>query len=106
MEGDPAGGAQALRASLDEIQSRGARHLVGWVLGLLAEAEALAGRPARPCACSIEAQALVAQTGERMYEAELDRLRGVLLPSSGASDRALEIATRQGAEMLVRRIHT
>jgi hypothetical protein len=48
----------------------------------------------------------VAATGERMYEAELERLRGVLLPSSGASDRALEIATRQGAEMLIRRIHT
>jgi predicted ATPase len=53
-----------------------------------------------------QAQELVAATGERMYEAELERLRGVLLPSSGASDRALEIATRQGAEMLVRRIHT
>jgi hypothetical protein len=79
LAGDPSGGARALRVSLDEIRSRGARHLVGWVLGLLAEAEALAGDTGEGLRLLDEAQALVAQTGERMYEAELDRLRGELL---------------------------
>ena len=79
VQGDPAGGARVLRASLDEIRSRGARHLVGWVLGLLAEAEALAGDTGEGLRLLDEARALVAQTGERMYEAELDRLRGELL---------------------------
>ena len=79
VEGDPAGGARSLRESLNQIQSRGARHLVGWVLGLLAEAEVLAGNADEGRRLLDEARALVAQTGERMYEAELDRLRGELL---------------------------
>jgi predicted ATPase len=65
--------------SLDEIKSRGARHLVGWALGLLAEAEALAGNTGESLRLLGEATALVTQTGERMYEAELDRLRGELV---------------------------
>jgi tetratricopeptide (TPR) repeat protein len=79
LAGDPAGGARVLRVSLDEIRSRGARHLVGWVLGLLAEAEALAGDAGEGLRLLDEARELVARTGERMYEAELDRLRGELV---------------------------
>jgi len=82
LDGEPAAGARMLRLSLDEIQSRGARHLVGWVLGLLAEAEALAGDTGEGLRLLGEARALVAQTGERMYEAELDRLRGELIRQS------------------------
>jgi tetratricopeptide (TPR) repeat protein len=78
MEGDPAGGARAVRVSLEEIRSRGARHLVGWVLGLLAEAEVLAGDADQGRRLLEEARALVERTGERMYEADLVRLQHIL----------------------------
>ena len=78
VDGDPAGGAGALRVSLKEIQSRGARHLVGWVLSLLAEAEVLAGNADEGLRLLDEARALVERTGERMYEADLVRLQHIL----------------------------
>ncbi|MEV6488266.1 hypothetical protein AB0M20_06465, partial [Actinoplanes sp. NPDC051633] len=79
FDGDPAGGARGLRKSLDAIRARGARHLVGWVLGLLAEAEGLAGNAEESARLLDEADALVELTGERIYEAELRRLRAVYL---------------------------
>ncbi|GIF00340.1 AfsR/SARP family transcriptional regulator [Paractinoplanes rishiriensis] len=81
LDGDPAGGVRSLRASLDEIRSRGARHLVGWVLGLLAEAEALAGNTGEGLRLLREARSLVAETGERMYEGNLDDLERRLAQS-------------------------
>ena len=78
LEGDPAGGAAAVLAGLDQIRARGARHLVGWVLGLLAEAYALDGRVAAARELLDEAFALVEETGERMYVDELTRLRDSL----------------------------
>jgi DNA-binding SARP family transcriptional activator len=112
LEGDPAGGASALRHHLDEIQSRGARHLVAWVLGLLAEAETLSGHVEEALRLLDEALAQVSRTGECMYEAELHRLRGQTLlagptPRAGDAGAALRdafaIARRHGAELLARR---
>jgi len=112
MDGDPAAGARALRANLDEIQSRGARHLVPWVLGLLAEAESRSGHHAEALRLLDDAVSQVARTGERMYEAELHRLRGQALLAAAprrtseartALQAALDIARQQGAELIVRR---
>jgi DNA-binding SARP family transcriptional activator len=112
LTGDPAGGARALRENLDEIQSRGARHLVPWARGLLAEAEAGLGQITEALRLLDEAVAEVAATGERMYEAELHRLRGRTLlaaapPRTADAEDALrlslEIARGQGAELLARR---
>ena len=75
LDGDPSGGAAALRTSLAEIRSRGARHLVGWALGLLAEATWLSGDQDESRRLLAEAETLVEQTGERMYAADLQRLR-------------------------------
>ena len=103
VDGDPAAGARGLRESLEQIRSRGARHLVGWVLGLLAEAELAGGHTAEAVRLLDEAVALAAATGERLYEAELHRLRdraGV----PGAREAALTVAHAQGATMLLRRL--
>ena len=64
--------------------------------GFMAEAISLLDR----------AQALVDATGECMYEAELLRLRGVLTNDPAALNRALDVATRQGAVMLIERIQS
>jgi tetratricopeptide (TPR) repeat protein len=112
MDGDPAGGARALRANLDDIQSRGARHLVPWVLGLLAEAEFRSGHVTEALRLLDEALSQVAGTGERVSEAELHRLRGQALlmstPRRTADARlalrsAVGIARRQGAELIISR---
>jgi tetratricopeptide (TPR) repeat protein len=108
LEGDPAG-AVRLRQSLEDIQAAGAQHLVPWGLGLLAEAELLAGRPHEALRLLDDALARVARSGERMYEAELHRLRGEALlacspprrtEAQSALGTAIAVARRQGAELL------
>jgi DNA-binding SARP family transcriptional activator len=112
LEGDPAGGARRLRQSLEEIQAGGAQHLVPWGLSLLAEAELLAGQPNEALRLLDDALARVARSGERMYEAELHRLRGETLLACSPSRRieaqaalgtAVAVARQQGAELLERR---
>jgi DNA-binding SARP family transcriptional activator len=112
LDGDPAAGALALRNNLDDIQSRGARHLVGWVLALLAEIESMSGCVEEALRLLDEAGTLVERTGERMYEAELHRLRGRALLAAApprtadartALQTALDTARRQGAELIARR---
>jgi DNA-binding SARP family transcriptional activator len=108
LDGDPAAGAR-LRHSLEEIQAGGAQHLVPWGLGLLAEAELLAGRPQAALSLLDDALARVARSGERMYEAELHRQRGLALlacspprraRARAALDTAVAVARHQGAELL------
>lgn len=111
VNGDPAGATPALRQSLDDIQSRGARHLVAWAIGLLAEAELVSGRAQEALHLLDDALTQVARTGERMYEAELHRLRSRALlawprPRAGdaraALHAALALARDQGAELPAR----
>jgi predicted ATPase len=112
LHGDAEAGAGRLRESLDDIQARGARHLVPWGLGLLAEAELLAGRPREAIGLLDDALARAQRSGERMYLAELHRLRGqALLAGSpvrsaearAALDAAVAVAREQGAALLERR---
>jgi DNA-binding SARP family transcriptional activator/tetratricopeptide (TPR) repeat protein len=108
LEGDPTA-ADALRQTVQELQSRGARHLVAWALGLLAEAEMVSGRADEAVRVLDEALELVTRTGERMNEAELHRLRGQALlvaarpaDARAALEVALATATRQGAVLSAR----
>ena len=112
VAGDPAADVARLRRSLDDIQARGAQHLVPWGLGLLAEAELLAGRSDDALRLLDDALGRVARSGERMYEAELHRLRGEALlagaparpaEANEALGTAVAVAERQGAELLARR---
>jgi predicted ATPase len=76
-------------------------------LALLAEAYAATRRPAEGLTAVTDALALVDRTGERMWEAELYRLRGGLHRTAGATDlaeadldRSLAIARRQDIKMI------
>ncbi|SFU03292.1 Transcriptional regulatory protein, C terminal [Geodermatophilus amargosae] len=112
IEGDPASAIPALRGHLARVEAGGTQHLVGWGLGLLAEAHLCDDQPVEALRLLDDALARVARTGERSYESELHRLRALCLaaltpPRSeeahGALRRAVAVAREQGSVMLVRR---
>lgn len=112
VDGDPTLDIDLLRRSLDDIQAGGGQHLVPWGRGLLAEAEMLSGRPEEALRILDAAVRQVVRSGERMYEAELHRLRSAALlcvmpaqpaQARAALDRAMTVANQQGSELLAQR---
>ncbi|MGY1695448.1 BTAD domain-containing putative transcriptional regulator [Geodermatophilus sp. SYSU D00814] len=112
LEADPAVAIPELRRHLDEIETGGARHLLAWGLGLLAEAHLRDRRPEEALRLIDEGIAQVSLTGERLYESELHRLRALCLvglaPPSyeeahSALQQALTVASEQGSVLLQRR---
>jgi tetratricopeptide (TPR) repeat protein len=71
-------GLAQMREGLASRQSKGALCSSSGILGGLAQAQAAAGQPADGLETLDEALALVEDTGERYYEAELHRLKGAL----------------------------
>jgi predicted ATPase len=107
IEGDPVGGAARLRQALARFDATGARAIRPLLLGLLAEAEQLAGRPAEALRLLEEALAQVDRSGERSWEAELHRLKGESLlagacpqAAEGAFRASIAVAKRQGAKLV------
>lgn len=103
-------GLALMEQGLAAAKATGARIGLPHMLALLAEARGRRGDPARGLQLVAEALSLAQTTGERHYEAELYRLRGVLLqdapPQGGAETpeaclrRAVELARAQGAVSL------
>jgi DNA-binding SARP family transcriptional activator/RecA/RadA recombinase len=115
IEGDPAGGARLLRQALARWAATGSQAARPQLLGLLAEAEQLAGRPDEALRLLDEALTQVNRTGERFFEAELHRLKGesLLAMSPLQADEAetafatsIAVARRQGAKLLEDRATT
>jgi predicted ATPase len=106
-EGAPDEGAARIRRALDTLLAIGIRLSRPYHLSLLADVQARAGRHGEALAHVGEALREAAETGERWYEAELHRLRGVLLLRQGgdglaaepAFQAALGLARRQAARM-------
>jgi predicted ATPase len=128
-QGESAAGVAQIHHGLAEWQSTGARVLVPFHLAVLAEALGVAGRTEEALSSLAEALSVADATGERVYNAELHRLRGEFLlrkaagggstsparegvasppdrdPSEYAEaeasfHRGLDIACRQGAKCL------
>jgi DNA-binding SARP family transcriptional activator/predicted ATPase len=109
IEGDPAGGASLLRRALARWAATGSQAARPQLLGLLAEAEQLADRPAEALRLLDDALAQVNRSGERYGEAELHRLKGESLlavsppqaaEAEAAFATAIAVARRQGAKLL------
>lgn len=80
-------------------QSVGARCSLPGILGVLAEAQAKAGDAKAGLTTLAKALALVEETDERYFEAELHRLRGVVLSTKSMQDGDAEaIASLRQAE--------
>jgi predicted ATPase len=108
--GRTAEGLVRLRRGLADWAATGSITYTTYYLGLLAEVLARHEDFAESRRVLDEALALVRQTSERMYEAELHRWRGELLlraandaSASGAEEefrKAIDIAQQQGAKLL------
>ena len=108
---DPGGAAARVRAAIAEWEGTHSRILLATAHGFLAGALLEAGRPADGLASAERGIELAEATLDRMYEAELWRIKGELLllgrsDEAAARDcfaRASLIAAAQGATALVRR---
>ncbi len=109
--GQAAEGFAQMRRSLDAFRTGGARVGQTTLLTLLADSSIRTGRIEEATEWLDEGLAAVKATGEAFFEPELHRLRGeCALAATGARDRAeecfgraLEIAQRQGNQVLVQR---
>jgi adenylate cyclase len=110
QRGDPAGLAE-IQAGLDLQRTLGARLPRGYYLSYLIESLLLAGRTAEGLAAVREAQAMSETQLDVFYEAEILRLEGELLRTSGdaaaaeaAFGKALGVARSQEARSFELRI--
>jgi predicted ATPase len=109
MQGQAAEGMALLHQGIASWRATGAAMLVPWFCILLAEVADRFGHTADGLQALTEAHTLVEQQEERWWEAEVSRLRGVLLlrqtgtPPAEAEiwlQRALDVAGRQEAKSL------
>jgi predicted ATPase len=109
MEGQAEEGIRQISEGLERYRATGAGFQLPHLLTPLVEAYKKIGQPEEGLTTLAEAVALMEKTGERYYEAELQRLKGELLLAQSPDDpaeaevcfhNALEIARRQQAKSL------
>jgi hypothetical protein len=89
-QGEGGAGIEQLRQGLVGYQATGAGMLQPYFLALLAEGWGKVGHSGEGLRVLTEALTLVEETGERVYKAELYRLKGTLTLQSGASLRQVQ----------------
>jgi predicted ATPase len=108
-QGEGAEGIAQMRQGLAALRATGAELHRPYFLALLAEAYGKVGQPEEGLTLLVEALAMVDNTGERNWEAELHRLKGELLliqqgqkvgEAGECFRKALDIARRQQAKSL------
>jgi predicted ATPase len=109
MQGQGEAGLAQVRQGIAALRATGAALQVPYLCTVLAEVAAHLGHPEDGLQALAEAHTLVEQHDERYWEAEVSRLRGVLLlrqpetPQAEAEawlQRALDVARRQEAKSL------
>ncbi|MFN0100902.1 MAG: protein kinase domain-containing protein [Bryobacteraceae bacterium] len=93
-------GIADIRAGMEVYRATGSELGVSLWLGCLAEGYRAAGRVSEALTVLEQAFEFVGRTGERVFEAELWRMKGELAGSEGCLQKALEVARRQGARGL------
>jgi predicted ATPase len=108
-QGAGAEGITQMRQGLAAFRATGAKIHRPYFLGLLAEAHGKVGQPEEGLTVLVEALAIVDNTEERNWEAELHRQKGQLLlalseenqaEAEACFHKAIEIARRQSAKSL------
>ena len=105
QRGEAEEGIAQMRQGLGAWRSMGTETATITFLARLAEGYGMAGRAEKGLSLLEEATAFVEKTGERIWEAELHRVKGELLESSGKVEeaeacfrQAIEVARRQEAK--------
>jgi predicted ATPase len=107
IQGEAARGIAEMHRGLEAIRALGVEIYSRYSLYLLAEAYGIAGQVKEGLAALDEAQALAEKNEGRLWDAELNRMRGELLLLDGAAEevepcfqQAIEIARQQQAKSL------
>jgi predicted ATPase len=113
MRGRHDEGLATIERSIAGVRTSGSERFAPYLLACLAEAQLVNGRTEEGARTVREALTTGQRTGETFYEAELHRLAGELTMTArgvaGARDaesafgRAIDIATKQGAQLLALR---
>jgi predicted ATPase len=105
MLGQVQEGMAQMREGMEASQSVGIKLDLSGTLGSLAESQTKAGQPEQGLATLAEGLAVVEETDERYFEAELNRVRAELLLMQGneadaeaSLQQAIEVARRQQAK--------
>ena len=88
--GNAAEGIPWIEHGIEELRATGATLTLPYFLGLKAEALHLGGRASEALEAIREAEVLAEKSEERWWCAELHRLRGVFLATSGADEAQIE----------------
>jgi predicted ATPase len=88
QQGRPKEGIEQMHQSLTAWRATGAETIRPYWLAILAEAYGTLGEPGAGLTALAEALTLVDSTGERLYEAELYRLKGALLLQQSLDNQA------------------
>jgi predicted ATPase len=88
--GDPADGISWIERGIRDFRANGAVLALPYHLSLKAEALHLANRTSEALEAISEAEALIQRSEERLWSAELHRLRGVFLTALGAEGTQIE----------------
>jgi predicted ATPase len=112
-EGQPKDGTAEIRRGLEAVRATRVDLRRPYYSSLLAEACQCAGETTQGLEALAEALALIGKTGERRWEAEIQRLRGKLLLAQSVESEAevqfseaLEVSRQQGAKSLELRAAT
>ncbi|MET8312418.1 BTAD domain-containing putative transcriptional regulator [Micromonospora sp. NPDC005173] len=97
------GRLEAMRAAGDEIYRPGLRSTRTILLSAMAEAYLTAGQPETAATLAEEGLAVADRVGERVFVAELHRIRGVARRDRTEWDIGARIAAEQGAGLLLAR---
>ena len=111
QHGDPDQGGAWIDEAIATTRSTGSDQFLSYLLASRAEAYLAAGQAGEALQATQDGLAAVRSTGERFYEAELHRLIGEALLATGgdpaaasnALRKAVEVATRQGANLFALR---
>jgi predicted ATPase len=93
--GDITEGISWIVEGIEDFRATGALRGVPFFLALKAEALHLADRTSEALEAIREAEGLVERFGERLWHADLHRLRGVLLAAMGAAETQIEASFRE-----------
>jgi len=103
--GEVEDGIDRLQSALDSLNHSGTKYCYSYFLYLMADAYRIGGKPNRGLGTVEEAMAFADSSNERLFSAELNRLKGDLLLDLGASTEEAEESYQQALSIARKRAY-